>query len=165
MNLKWIAVLGCFFAINAPAQTLPNLDLVKLEVAADYGKAEPFVLQTANYLLNVKFDMENKDRVSAIRFLVKWMSGTPGHSFRMDETASKIAKGNEDVLGVYMAGMVKYTLEHKEEAKDFKQVKLHAIEYVIQYCQDETHKLKMTKQLKKLAEAKEKGTLAEEIEK
>jgi hypothetical protein len=164
MNLKWIAVLGCFLNFNAPAQTLPNLDLVKLEVAADYGKAEPFVLQTANYLLNVKFDMENKDRVSAIRFLVKWMSGTPGHSFRMDETASKIAKGNEDVLGVYMAGMVKYTLEHKEEAKDFKQVKLHAIEYVIQYCQDETHKLKMTKQLKKLAEAKEKGTLQSEIE-
>jgi hypothetical protein len=164
MKLNCILVLCCLFAVNAPAQTLPNLDLVKLEVAADYGKAEPFVLQTANYLLNVKFDMENKDRVSAIRFLVKWMSGTPGHSFRMDETATKIAKGNEDVLGIYMAGMVKYTLEHKEEAKDFKQVKLHAIEYVIQYCQDETHKLKMTKNLKKLAEAKEKGTLSSEIE-
>ena len=36
----------------------------------------------------------------------------------MDETSAKIAKGNDDVMAVYMAAMTKYVIENKEGPKD-----------------------------------------------
>ena len=151
--------LSLFCCNKAGAQTLPAIDEIKMEKATDFDKAEPFVLQTANYFLSSIHDTKNQDRIKAVQFIIKWMSGSPHYSFRMDETATRLAKGNDDVMGVYMAAMTKYVIENKEGAKDPRLVKLNAIKYTLDYCGNPLFKMKMTKYLKKLAEAREKGEL------
>ena len=60
--------------------------------------------------------------------------------------------------------MTKYTLENKAFAKDAAVVKLNAITTLLKYCENKDNNLKMSKQLKKLAEAKEKGQLEQALQ-
>jgi len=143
----------------AGAQSLPSFDLIKLEKPADYKAADPFVLQTANYLLSVPYMKENKDRMSALQFMSKWMNGTNDYSFAFGETERKIFSDNNDLFGVYMASLAKYTLENKVAAKDLKVAKLNALTMMLNYCEQKSNNIKYSKQLKKLSEAKVKGQL------
>lgn len=158
-----VVVMFLFYSNYQYAQTLPNFDIIKLEKAQDYKPAAPFVLQTANYLLSVPFKKDNPDRSKSLQFLGKWMSGTPDYSFTLDETASKLTRGNNDLVGIYMAAMVKYALENKEASKDSKLVKLNALRLLLDYCENKDNNLSMTKPLKKLSEAKAKGQLQEAV--
>jgi hypothetical protein len=158
---KIIVFLFAFSSFFVKAQTVPNFDQIKLEKATDYKPAEPFVLQTANYLLTSPVTKENAaDRLNSLRFISKWMNGTPDHSYVFSDVADKIGHDN-DILGLFMAAMAKYSLDNKAVAKDGKLVKLNALKIVLDYCEVKENKVRMTKQLKKLSEAREKGQLEE----
>ena len=72
-------------------------------------------------------EKDNLDRLKSLQFIIKWMSGTPDYTFTLDNITSKVTKGNDDLLGIYMACMVKYCLENKASASDEKLVKLNSI--------------------------------------
>ncbi len=154
-------ILLLFIVVNtyAGAQSLPSFDLIKLEKPADYKAADPFVLQTANYLLSVPYMKENKDRISALQFMSKWMNGTNDYSFAFGETERKMFSDNNDLFGVYMASLAKFTLENKVAAKDSKVAKLNALTMMLNYCEQKSNNIKYSKQLKKMSEAKAKGQL------
>lgn len=158
-----IIILFCSSVNRGLTQTLPVFDLIKLEKTSDYRKAEPFVLQTANYLLATPFKSEKPDRLKSIQFLIGWMTGTPDYSFTLDETTSKIFKGNDDILGIYLAALAKYALENKDSAKDAKHLKLNAVILLLNYCENKNNNMRMTKQLKKLSEARASGKLEEAL--
>lgn len=160
---KIIAILFTFCSSYLNAQTLPNFDLIKLEKTADYKAADPFALQTANYLLSIPFKKESTDRLNCLRFISKWMNGTTDYSFVFRDAVDKIGKDNNDLLGLYMAAMTKYTLENKVAAKDAKLVKLNAMILLINYCENKDNNMRMSKQLKKLSEAKQKGQLEQSL--
>ncbi|CAN5872848.1 hypothetical protein BH11BAC4_BH11BAC4_05810 [soil metagenome] len=145
------------------AQTIPNFDLIKLEKVSDFKSAEPFALQTANYLLSNPIKKGSTDRVKSLEFLFKWMSGTPGYSYNFDEARTSISKGNTEILGIYMAALVKYTLENKDSTHNPKLVKLNAVTLLLNYCENKNNNIKMPKQLKAFAEARAKGTLEQEL--
>ena len=161
---KIITTIFVFCSTYLHAQTLPNFDLIKMEKTIDYKAAEPFALQTANYLLGIPFKKENKDRLNCLRFINKWMNGTPDYSFVFRDVVDKIGRENNDLLGLYMAALAKYTLENKVVAKDTKVAKLNAIIILLNYCDNKDNNLRMSKQLKKLSEAKEKGTLEQALQ-
>lgn len=152
-----------FFSTTSFAQTLPDFDLIKLDKVSDFKNAAPFALQTANYLLTTPFQKTNEHRVKALEFLFKWMSGTPDQSYDFDYARNVVSKGNNDILGVYMAAMVKYAVENKEAAKDPKMVKLNSIIILLNYCEKKENNVKMNKQLKAFAEAKAKGELEQAL--
>jgi hypothetical protein len=157
---QFILFIFCFVSFNhLQAQTLTDFDLVKMEKATDYKPAEPFVLQTANYLLAVPFKKDSKDRLNALRFIGKWMNGTPDYSFSFTDIADKIGKENYDLIGQYMAALAKYTLENKVAARDTKVARLNAMITLLDYCENKDNNMRMSKQLKKLAEARSKGEL------
>ena len=91
------------------------------------------------------------------------MSGTPDYSFTLDNVATKLTKGNDDLLGLYMAAMTKYCLENPANAKDEKLVKLNSLKTLITYCDNPANNIKMTKPLKKLSEAMQKGELEQQL--
>ncbi|MEP7143852.1 MAG: hypothetical protein ABI707_13315 [Ferruginibacter sp.] len=155
---KIIIILFAFWSSYINAQTLPNFDLIKLEKTSDYKAADPFVLQTATYLLSIPFKKDSKDRLNSLQFISKWMYGTTDYSFIFTDVPGKVGKDN-DILGLFMAAMAKYTLENKASSKDAKLVKLNALILLLNYCENKDNNMKMTKQLKKLSEAKEKGQL------
>jgi hypothetical protein len=157
--MKFFVILFVvFFSSNVFAQTLPNFDAIKLEKAPDYKLAEPYALQTANYLLSTPYKKDDKDRMNSLRFLGKWMNGTPDYSFAVANLEDEIGK-DYDLIGMYMVSKAKYILETRINAKDQKLVKLNAMMLLLDYCTNKNNNVRMTKQLKKLAEAKEKGEL------
>jgi hypothetical protein len=158
-----IIIIFAIFCNSSFAQTTIDYDNVKLETAADCKAADPIALEAATYLLSTPFEKDNITRLKSLSFIIKWMSATPDYSFSLDEVVSKIMKGNDDLLGLYMAAMTKYCLENKASAKDQKLVKLNSVTYVLNYCENEKNNLKMSKQLKKLSEAKAKGELEQAL--
>jgi hypothetical protein len=144
------------------AQSLPNFDIIKLEKASDYKPAEPFALQTANYILSHPFDRNNKDLMNSLQFISKWMNGTPDYSFAAFDMEEKIGS-DRDLLGLYMIAKAKYILENKANAKDAKLVKVNAVTLLLDYCSKKDNLVRMTKQMKKLAEAREKGALEQAL--
>ena len=163
MKITIIAFFA-FCCLQVTAQTLPNFDLIKLEKSSDYKAADPFVLQTATYLLTTPFKRDSPDRLSSLQFISKWMYGTPDHSFVFNDMVDKIGKDNNDLFGLYMAAMVKYTLENKAASKDPKVVKLNAMILLLNYCENKDNNMRMSKQLKKMSEAKAKGQLEQEFQ-
>ena len=141
------------------AQSYPNFDIIKLEKPADFRSAEPFAMITANLLLSRPVEKGNADRLKGLEFIIKWMKGTSDHSFIIDDRVSKITNDNDDLAGLYMAAMTKYTLENKAASKDAKLVRLNTMILLLQYCENKENNIKMSKQLKKLSEAKAKGEL------
>ena len=162
MKFVIVVLLALSFSIGIFAQTLPNFDAIKLEKAPDYKLAEPYILQTANYILSNPFKKDDKDRINSLRFLGKWMNGTPDYSFALGGIEDKIGK-DDDLIGLYMIAKAKYILENKANAKDPKLVKLNAMILLLNYCNNKDNSIRMTRQLKKLAEAKEKGQLEQSL--
>jgi len=152
-----------FCSMNLTAQTIPNFDLIKLEKISDYKKAEPFVILSANFILSTPFKIDNKDRYNSLRFISQWMNGTTDYSFVMNDIIEKIGKGDNDHLAIYVSALSKYTIENKPVVKDANKIKLEAMTTLLNYCQDKNNNLRLTKQLKKLAEAKEKGQLEQAL--
>ncbi|HTE24030.1 hypothetical protein [Flavitalea sp.] len=156
-------IILAFFTTSSFAQSSPNYDDVELTQASDYKIADSFALQASNFLFATPFEKNNIQRLKSLSFIIKWMSGTPDYSFTLDEVATKLTKGSDDLLGLYMAAMTKYSLENKESSKDQKLVKLNSLTILLNYCENANNNIKMTKQLKKLSEAKAKGQLEQSI--
>lgn len=161
---KLIFVALLLYFNSSFSQALPNYDEVKLELGPDYKVAEPTVTKAVNYLLSTPLEKNDINRLKSLQFLIKWMTGTPDYSFNLDASITKIIKGNDDLLGVYMACMTKYCLENPASAKDANAVKLNAVKLLLAYCENPDYKVKMPKPLKKLSEANKKGELEKELE-
>lgn len=144
------------------AQTLPDLEAIKLDKKEDFNSVtDNAALQAANFLFSTPMDKNDVNRLKALQYTIRWMSGTPDYTFTLDEQAIKFAKKNEDLLGLYMAAMTKYVLENKTEAKDQNKVKFNAVKLIVAYAKDENNKVKINAELKKVIEADDRGRLSE----
>lgn len=160
-RLIFIIIFGLFIS-SSFAQTLPDFDAIKLDKREDFNAAaDNAALQASNFLLSTALEKNNLDRLKSLEYVIKWMSGTPDYSFTLDEQATKFAKKNDDLLGLYMAAMTKYVLENKEDSKDQNKIKLNAVKLIIEYAKNEKNKVKLNSELKKAIEADNKGQLAE----
>ncbi len=158
--MKKLFIIICLFASHyCFSQSLPDYDNVKMEQKSDYKEADKVALVAANYLLSTPFQKNDLNRLKSLQFILKWMGGSPDFTFSIDNIAQKISKGNDDMLGLYMASMSKYALENRGDAADAKKMKINAIKILLAYCEDENNNMKMNKELKKLAEANKKGEL------
>ena len=156
---KWIMMLCVFFSLAGFSQTMPDFELIKMERASDFKAAEPFVIQTAVYLLSTPIGKKGDNRLKSMQFIFKWMSGTPDHAFILNEMGQQVGKESQDIFGVYMAAMSKAALDHKAVPKDMKVVKLTALNMLLDYCENKANQIKVTKQVKKLSEARSRGEL------
>lgn len=157
-------IFGLLFGLLSTisfAQHLPDFDAIKLEKSEDYNAtANDAALQAANFIFSTPLEKNDPGRLKSLQYIIKWMTGTPDYSFSLDEQATKFAKKNDDLLGLYMAAMTKYVLENKENSKDQNMVKLNAVKLIIAYAKDEKNKVKINTELKKAIEADDKGELS-----
>lgn len=156
-----VSLFTCSFCL---AQSRPDYEKIKLEKKEDIRAADTFALVASGYLLSNPYDKNSLQRLEALQFIIKWMEATPDYSFTLEAVATKIMKGNDDLLGLYLAAMTKYCLENKAASRDEKLVRLNAITMLLNYCENENNNMKMTKQLKKLSEAKANGKLEQELQ-
>lgn len=157
-----ISLVSVFFISAAYCQTLPDFSSIKLESKQDYdSNANNAAWRASNYLLTKPIEKDNITRLLCTQYLLKWMTGTPDYNFSLEEKAIKFAKKDNDLLGLYMAAMCKYSLENKAAASDTKQVEINALKTVIQYAKDPNNNVKMNKELMKLIDAGDKDQLSE----
>lgn len=149
-------------ALTAKAQ-LPDYDNIKLGNATECKAAEGAALTAAKYLFTTPFSDENLPRVKSLKFIIQWMSATPDYKFTLDKVTEKVTKGNDNLMGLYMAGMTKYVLENPSPEPDPDVIKVKSVEILLDYCGNPSNNMKMTKQIKSLAEARSNGTLAEAL--
>ena len=114
-----------------------------------YKSAEELVLNGANYLFNTPFDKNDLNRFQATAFILRWMEGTPDYTFNIDNKAVEITKGNDDLFGMYVAGMAKVVLENKAALPTDETIHNTVVQYLVDYTSNESNKMKPTRALKK----------------
>ncbi|RYY34289.1 MAG: hypothetical protein EOP46_13870, partial [Sphingobacteriaceae bacterium] len=99
--------------VKSVSQDLPPIEGIKLDGSEVFKLNEQLVLQTADYLLTTPVKENDIDRLKAVQFLMKWMEGTPDHTFTISEYPTKFFSYNVDLMSVYMASLCKSELEDK----------------------------------------------------
>ena len=151
-------------AFYSYGQKVTDFESIKLENAADCKAAEPFALEASNYLFSTPFQKEDIHRLKSIQFIIRWMAATPDFRFSLDEMATKLSKGNEDVLSLYLGAMTKFVLEHREQSGNEAVIRLNSITTILNFAENPSNNFKMSKGLRKLSEAKANGQLAQALE-
>lgn len=163
MLMKKIVLFSFFLLISisfAYAQELPNLNHVKLNKKSHYKDIEPLVIKVTNYLFITPVDDRNKSRREAGHFLMKWMNGTPYESFLLEEKQTHYFNTDADLMLMYMAGLTKFTLEHKS-VKNQKEKVMGTMQLVLPYLDKQDNKKNWSNDLWQLVDSYQKGRLAE----
>jgi len=108
-------------------------------------------LSAAKFVLTTAFAETDANRFGALQFLSNWMTGNKEHTFYTKGKVTDIGS-DKNLLGLYMAAMVRYTLENKTEAVNPMNVELHASRLVLAYCDDPKNNFKLKKKYRKLLE-------------
>jgi len=144
------------------AQNVPDFTQIKLDKPDDYRAANTYALVAANALLSNPIDKDKIDRLNCQKFVAKWMSGTPDYGFTFGNS-EKILSNDPELLGIYMASMVKFCLENKVQCTEQEKIKIGSWQILLAYCDNPTNDVRLTRKLKKLIEADKNGELARNL--
>lgn len=155
---KCFLLLFVLTTISSFSQT--DFSKVAMAKDADYKSAEKYVLEASNYLLSSPLDSKNTKLAAATQFLSKWMEGTPDYTYIIESPViTKLDSENKGLLGVFFAGMTKFSLENSSKAQDPQFVMINGIKALLAYTQKPENKVVMTDTLKKLTELDKQGEL------
>lgn len=146
------------------AQDPEQWQSLDFSVPENYKSNEPTVLQCANFVLGMPAEAGNPARQSAMGVLAKWITGTPDYTFVIDESIARLMEKNEAILSIYMASLAQTVLENNDLAGKESALKLEAFNRLLDYCEEPTNKVPMSKELKKAISAREKGKLLKYLE-
>ena len=160
---KWMLIcISCLCWVSRVfAQDFASIREYSFGAKEDYKKAEEKVLECSHYLTTTPLKKPDPNRLCAVQFLLRWMEGTPDYNFMLDEMAIKLSKTNNDLLGVYVAGMANYAIQHPNEARDTRVLQFQAIDALLDYCKKSDNNAKPDKELRQMMAAKNKGKLKE----
>lgn len=136
-------------------QVFTNLDKVELKGPSDYSENEALVLECADYMLYSPVKENETNKLYAIQFIMRWMEGTPDHSFTIGPDFLELTEGKAELSGLYLASLVKASIDHS--SKELFQDELNEIakELFLDYCADPKNKVRKTKELKKIIKERE----------
>ncbi|MCU0336022.1 MAG: hypothetical protein MUF62_13450 [Chitinophagaceae bacterium] len=159
MRTALLALLLGLTTVTVSAQSLPDFASIRLQVKEDYDdNANQAALTAATYLLTKP--LSDPQRPAALAYVLRWMTGSPDYSFSLDAKAMRFTKSNDDLLGLYMAGMARFALENKDKAADAKAVNMGGLQHVANYASHAANGVKLNGELKKLIKASQDGKLA-----
>ncbi len=150
LRLLITVIFFCFGTVACGQFIYPYQD-IKLEKPSDYPETEPLALSAATFLLTTPFAADDANRKNALAFLTNWMSGTKDYSFYKEGVAQQIYD-DEILLSLFLAAMVKYSLENKAAKPTALVVEKNACKMVLAYCDNAANNYKLKKKLRKKLE-------------
>ncbi len=138
-----------FVSLQFNAQDFNKINDIKFTTLEDYKKAEPEVLKTVNFLLRTPIKPETDNRIIAMAFVIKWMSGTD-YTFNIGEDAMKVTKGSSNLFAMYMVALAKAALDNPNKKLSDNEIHEIASKTLAGYCSKKDNKLKPNKALKKI---------------
>ncbi len=152
-TILFCLTLACNVAFGQDFSKLANYEF---KTADDYSPAEKQVLACANYLFENPANEEELNRLYAVQYIMKWMTGTPDYTFQIGNEAMSLTKGNTDLLGLYMAAMSKVVLENEGEKLTDKEVYNRSERLMVDYCGNAANKMKPSKKIKGILKERSK---------
>ena len=152
-----ILILGSF---TCKSQDFDDYMDIKLESEEDYIACEDKVIECASYMLSKPVDSGDKSRMTASAFVFVWMVGAP-YTFIIAEWILPLSKKQDGLLLVYLAAIVKYTLENKE--MDEADIQLGTANLIYDYCKELRNNVKQKGAIKKFVAAGDAGSLGSYI--
>ena len=142
-----LLALSCTMSFG---QNFSELAKTEFKSKESYKPAESQVLTCANYLFSSPANQAELNRLNAIQYIIKWMSGTPDYTFDLGEKAMKLTDGNSDLLGLYMAAMSKVVLENTAQKLSSDEIYTQSDKIMVKYCSITDNKMKPSKKIKQL---------------
>jgi hypothetical protein len=142
-----LVTLSCTMSFG---QNFGELAKTEFKSKESYKPAESQVLICANYLFGNPANQAELNRLSAIKYIFKWMEGTPDYTFDIGANAMKLTDGNSDLLGLYMAAMSKVVLENTNQKLSSDEIYSQSEKIVVKYCSIADNKVKPSKKIKQL---------------
>lgn len=150
---KFLFLLFFIFISNISiCQTAYPYQDIKLEKPADYKATESLALSAASYLLSNPFKTADINRTRALNFLTTWVTGAKGFEYNLKGKIEEISS-DRVVLGLFIAAVVKYSLENKNESANPKHVEMSAGKLVLAYCDNPVNNFKLKKKIRKVLES------------
>ncbi len=153
MKILTLLFTFTFITFSSFAQSAADIPSLTFKSEEDYRKYEGEVLKSADLVLNTPLNEREKVRERAVRFILRWMEGTPDYSFALGEDFINLTKGNEDLPGVYLSALVKAALDNRINGEA---INAQGRELFLDYCANENNKVKPNKKVKKLLKARQK---------
>lgn len=148
-KIIFIALLTLTYTLSF-GQNFSELAKTEFKLKESYKPAESQVLTCANYLFSIPANQAELNRLNAVQYIIKWMSGTPDYTFDIGENAMKLTDGNSDLLGLYMAAMSKVVLENTTQKLSSNEIYSQSEKIVVKYCSIADNKVKPSKKIKQL---------------
>lgn len=142
-----LVTLSCTMSFG---QNFSELAKTEFKSKESYKPAESQVLICANYLFGNPANQAELNRLNAIKYIFKWMEGTPDYTFDIGANAMKLTDGNSDLLGLYMAAMSKVVLENTNQKLSSDEIYSQSEKIVVKYCSIADNKVKPSKKIKQL---------------
>ena len=125
------------------------------------AQLEKKVMESCELLLNTPVNKKDENRINASQLIIQWMESTSDYSFPIDENIYMLTKSNASMLNVYLASLVKATLDNINPYENEKEVKINCVNTFLDYCSIPRNKLKPNKGIKKMLQARDSGTLTD----
>ena len=158
MKKALLTLLVIFLSIAAFSQNIPPVDGVRMETDQDYRNADSLVMQVSRYLLSIPLNNDNHTRLRAGVFLTRWMQGSPQFNVAPNDRVLKYIDSDVDLLSVYYAALCSFVLQYPS-VTDSNTVTLNAAKELVAYMDKSSNHVILTRRLKKLCDADDKGEL------
>ncbi len=153
MKKVFTLLLIVICSVSSYSQAYNELGDYKFESVDSYKKAEPQVLECANFLFKTSAKKEELKRANAKKYILNWMQGTPDYTFELGNEVLELTKGNPELLGLYMAAMSKLVIENSGTPLNSSELYNLSEKLLVDYCANEENEIKPSKKIKKLIKA------------
>ena len=142
--------------VSLIAQTIPNIEGVKMKDSVSWVRAEGKVLDCYGYLFKTTC-VENAESLALSDFCLNWMSASPQTPCGWNKDIYMVLETNQGLLQRYFAAMAKVAIEsHPDKCTELQ---YQALCLVLDYALDKNHEAKITKKIQKLIDLREKNQL------
>ncbi len=138
----------CMGSISNAQYIYPYQD-IKLEKPSDYKETEPLALSASTYLLTTPFTANDKSKAGALNFLLNWMAGMKEYDIYIRGVFKELSEETE-VTALFIAALVKYSLENKKTSPTPMIVENNACKMVLAYCDNPDNKYRIKKKCRKI---------------
>ncbi|NRD19591.1 hypothetical protein HNV08_05995 [Winogradskyella eckloniae] len=150
-NIIFAFTLTLFVAQLSWSQTFEVPENVKLEVAEDYVKHEPQIVDCINWLENTPMSEEADKRLMANAYVMKWATGTTTVTISMQSFQVDLTTKNPELLIVFIGGWIKYAIENPDDKDNVEAGNISGINSLIKvYSANKGNGLKKDKRIEKL---------------
>ncbi|MEN8228314.1 MAG: hypothetical protein ABFS38_09190 [Bacteroidota bacterium] len=149
MKTSLFVLCFLFASISLSAQDYSNLSQIELKKAEDYSLQESKVEESTDFILSQPYKINQQNKLYCIQYILKWMEGTPDHTFNIGEDFVNFCGNDTELSTVYLASLAKSAVDEGVMDKSSEGLSSNAKGVFLDYCEKPENKVKKNRAIKK----------------